>query len=164
MVILAIVSSVIIMVGVVIGALTLDSVDDGSRTEINFTEETLEGKVEFREMMLHPGETAEYTVHLTNEIEGACRLGINFDEYKPNLLANELKEYVYVTVTLGDKTVCKDVLLKDLFSTELPVMDCVLDAKKPVELAISFHMPVETGNEAEFTEAFFDLVLNISNE
>ena len=56
------------------------------------------------------------------------------------------------------------VLLEELFKTVIPEQNCILDADEPRKLTLSFHMPVEIGNEAEFTEAFFDLVIKVSNE
>ena len=164
MIIVLIVSSAIILIGVVIGALSLADFDGEDTTKVKFSESKTEGAVEFREMLVHPGETVGHTVLLTSEVEGECELSVSFKEYKPNLLANELKKYVYVTVTLGDAVICESVLLEELFSTELEAQVCELDSKEPLELDISFHMPIETGNEAEFTEAYFDVIISVSNE
>ena len=164
MVIVTIISSVIILTGVVIGALTLNGVGEDGTTNITFSEDVHEGTAEFREMLVHPGETLEHTLLLKNKVEGECRLKIDFDEHKPNLLANELKKYVYVTVTLSGEPIVENILLEEMFSTEIPVITCNLSKKEPVELKILFHMPVETGNEAEFTEAYFDVHVSISNE
>ena len=164
MVIVTIISSVVIMTGVVIGALTLGGFGDDGVSDIIFSEDKLEGTVEFREMLIHPGETLYHKVLLKNKVEGECTIKINFDEYKPEFLANELQKYVYVTVTLGEGTICENVLLGELFTTELPETNCLLSDKDPLEMNISFHMPEEIGNEAELTEAFFDVVINVSNE
>ena len=164
MVIVTIISSVIIMAGVVIGALTLNGIGNEDTTNITFSEETLEGTAEFREMLIHPGETKEHTMLLKNKVEGECKLDIAFDEHKPNLLANDLKKYVYVTLTLDGEPICENVLLEEMFNTEIPTVTCNLSEKDPVELKISFHMPIEIGNEAEFTEAYFDVRVSISNE
>ena len=158
-------SSVIILIGVIVGFATLGHNEERENTtKIAFSEDKTEGAIQFRDMLLHPGESIDYTVLMTNELEGECKLGISFKEHKPNLLANELKKFVYVTVTLDGVTLCENILLEDMFDTEIPLQDCVLEKREPVELHIVFHMPVDTGNEAQYTEALFDVLLNVSNE
>ena len=163
--ILIIISSVIILVGAILTGIVQNYTKNrDNTTNISFTKDKTEQTVEFREMLIHPGETHDYSIYLTNKIEGECKLSVLFDEYKPNLLANELKKYVFVTVMLNGDAIVQNMLLEELFKTSLPEQDCILDAEEPVELKLSFYMPIEIGNEAEFTEAFFDLVIKISNE
>lgn len=163
--ILIIISSAIILTGAILTAVVQNYTQNRENTtKITFTEDKTEQTVEFREMLIHPGETHDYSINITNKFEGECKMSIVFDEYKPNLLANELKKYVYVTVSLDGKMIAENILLEELFKTTLPEQNCILDADEPLELKLSFHMPREIGNEAEFTEAFFDLVLKVSND
>ena len=163
--ILIIISSVIILVGAILTGIVLDYTQNrDNTTKVSFSKNTTEEAIEFRDMLIHPGETYDCSIYITNKIEGECRLNVIFDEYKPNLLANELKKYLYVTVTFDGDVIADGILLEELFNTELPVQNCVLDAEDPLELKLSFHMPSEIGNEAEFTEAFFDLIIKVSNE
>ena len=54
--------------------------------------------------------------------------------------------------------------LEEYFEKNFDPVDCKLDSKEPVDIKISYHMPIDTGNEAAQTDAFFDLVINASNE
>ena len=165
MTIVLICSSVLILAGSIIAGITLDHVEErGNTTKVEFKEDQTSQTVEFREMLIHPGDTLEHTMLITNELEGECDLSIDFNEYKPELLANDLQKYVYVTVKLGDFIWCENKLMEDVMGMEFAPQRCTLDADEPIELKISYHMPLETGNEAMHTDAFFDVVLNVSNE
>ena len=90
-----IISSIIILVGAILtGVVRHYTQNRDNTTKITFTEDKTEDAVKFRDMLIHPGETHDYSIYITNKIEGECRLNVIFDEYKPNLLANELKKYL----------------------------------------------------------------------
>ena len=165
MTIVLVVSSVLILAGSLFAGYLIDYTEErGNTTKIDFDEKHNTETVEFRDMLLHPGETIEHTVSLTNEIEGKCKITIDFNEHKPEVYANELQNYVYVTIVMDGKELCRDVLLKDLFEKKFEPIECKLDSKKPLDIKISYHMPLDVGNEAAQTDAFFDLVIKSSNE
>lgn len=162
MVIVLICSSCLILASAIFLGVLLHHVDERPNT----VRLDLEGKaetVEFRGLALHPGESIEYNVDLTNEVGGKCQLSLNFREFEPETRANELQNYVYALIALDGEEVGK-VLLKNLLEGELPPIDCTLDKHDPVELKIIYFMPLDIGNEAENTDALFDLVITASNE
>ena len=165
MTIVLVCSSVLILVGSVIAGLALDYTEKrGNTTKIEFKDDEFTQTVEFREMLIHPGESLEHTVLITNELEGEYFLSIDFKEYKPEFLANDLQKYVYATVMLGDVVWCRDLLLEDAMGCEFEPIKCTLNSEEPLTLKISYHMLLETGNEAMYTDAFFDVTLNVTNE
>lgn len=118
-------------------------------------------KVEFSASGMNPGDTVEHTVELTGEVEGAADLTLTFNENKS--FENKLAQYLYVTVTVNGAEYCNGKL-SDMFGVTLKTIECVIDEKEPVIIDVSYYMPLEIGNEAAHTEAFFDLVINSTNE
>ena len=119
--------------------------------------------VEFRAINIAPGDTREYLVKLTSELEGPCTLSLDFQELSLEEPAAPLKEYVYVTVKVNETILC-DGLLKDIYDLPAIQMDCTLDGKEPFVFEITYHMPESVGNEAQNAKASFDLALTASNE
>ena len=118
-------------------------------------------KVEFAASGMNPGDTVEHTVELTGEVEGSADLTLSFKENKS--FENKLAQYLYVTLTINGAEYC-NAKLADLFGATLKTIECVIDEVEPVVIDVSYYMPLEIGNEAAYTEAFFDLVINSTNE
>ena len=135
-----------------------DNRDDTIKVGLDGDGET----VEFRNLEMHPGDSVEFDLALTNEVEGDCRLTLDFIDSAPENV-NNLKEYIKVIIIFNGEKVYEEAL-SSVIERELAPIDCVLDKKKPVEMTIIYLMPIEVGNEAENAEAFIDLKITASNE
>ena len=118
--------------------------------------------VEFRDLQMHPGESVEFDLALTNEVEGEFQLTLDFIDSAPKTV-NNLKDYIKVIIIFNGEKVYEDDLAS-VMERELAPIDCELDKKEPVEMKIIYLMPIEVGNEAERAEAFIDLKITVSNE
>ena len=118
-------------------------------------------KVNFEATGINPADTVKHTVELTGEVEGEADLTLSFNEDKNH--DNKLAQYLYVTVNINGTEYC-NMKLSELFGKTLDTLECVIDEKEPVIIEVSYHMPSETGNEAAYTEAFFDLLITATNE
>ena len=119
-------------------------------------------KVEFRNLVMHPGESAEFDLAITHEVEGKCKLSLDFIDSAPEGV-NNLKNYLKVIIIFNGEMIYEEDLAK-VIETDLVPIECTLDDKKPVEMKIIYLMPIEIGNEAENAEAFIDLMITVSNE
>ncbi len=119
--------------------------------------------VEFRDLEMHPGDSAEFDLAITHEVEGECQLTLDFIDSAPAEVTNNLKEYIKVIIIFNGEKIYEEDLTKAI-DAELAPIDCVLDEKEPVEMKIIYLMPIEVGNEAENAEAFIDLAIKVSNE
>ncbi len=117
--------------------------------------------VSFEAPKIHPGETASHIVNLTGEIEGRTKVQLLFK--KDTTKTNDLAQYIIVTVKINEEKYC-EMLLSDIFSKTLGTVDCEMSRTKPIVIEIAYSMPIEIGNEAADTEAFFDLMITSSNE
>lgn len=119
--------------------------------------------IEFRDLEMHPGDSVEFDLAITHEVEGECQLSLDFIDSAPVEVTNNLKNYIKVIIIFNGDKIFEDDLVK-VIDTELAPITCVLDEKKPVEMKIIYLMPIEVGNEAENAEAFIDLAIKVSNE
>ena len=119
--------------------------------------------VEFHNLEMHPGDSLEFKIDLTHEVEGECKLSLDFIDVAPETVTNNLKNYLKVILIFnGSKVYEAD--LTDAIEKDLSPIVCELDDKIPVEMTVIFMMPIEVGNEAENAEAFIDLLITASNE
>lgn len=149
----------LIIVGCVLAGILLHKQGDGENTvEIRFEEESAAEVVEFHELTLNPGDSEVYSLMLTNQLSGDCSLTVDFSPADDHPSSNSMAQYVYAKVELNGETVY-EMRLSELLRTEAKTLECRMDTKKPIELRITYHMPEDVGNEAENTEAWFDLAL-----
>ena len=135
-----------------------DTKDDTIKVGLDKDGET----VEFRNLEMTPGDSVEFDIALTNEVEGECQITLDFIDSAPESV-NNLKDYLKVIIIFNGEKVYEEELAS-VIERELAPIDCVLDKKKPVEMKIIYLMPIEVGNEAERAEAFIDLKITASNE
>ena len=48
--------------------------------------------IEFRDLEMHPGESVEFDLAITHEVEGECQLTLDFIDSAPAEVTNNLKE------------------------------------------------------------------------
>ena len=119
--------------------------------------------VEFRDMEMHPGDSLEFDIAITHEVEGDCQLKLDFIDAAPEAVTNNLKDHIKIIIIFNGEKIYEDDLVEAI-DKELAPIDCVLDEKDPVTMKIIYLMPIEVGNEAENAEAFIDLMITASNE
>lgn len=109
-------------------------------------------KVKFEGLGLLPGESCEYTVKLTTELVEVSTVSFDFTETDDSLM----KDYVYVTVEAKGEKIYT-ALLADCLSGETVIFDY---EKLTDEFKIIYTMPADVGNEAQSTEARFELLIS----
>lgn len=119
--------------------------------------------VEFHNLEMHPGDSLEFDIELTHEVEGECKLSLDFIDSAPATVTNNLKNYIKVILIFNGSKVYEDDVTNAIDKDLAPIM-CELDDKVPVKMTVIFMMPIEVGNEAENAEAFIDLSITASNE
>ncbi|MBQ8850432.1 MAG: hypothetical protein IJ011_08895 [Clostridia bacterium] len=119
--------------------------------------------VEFRDIVLHPGEAMEYELLLTHEAGGESVITLDFVDSAPEDIENNLISYINVEIILNGES--RGVMpLTEAIEKDIPSISCELDDKEPVVLKVIYSMPLEIGNEAENAEGYIDLVITASNE
>lgn len=150
--------SLFILLGVVLTAVMLFNIDNRDIIDVKISENG-EETVKFESLSMVPGKETEYTVLLYSEIEGKCRVSLTFEKGEKC----ELENYVYAVVEAETGVVC-DMLLAELFEAGEICFDCEFVGKEPAEVNITYYMPENVGNEAQDSEAAFELVISVSNE
>ncbi len=117
------------------------------------TTETLE----VRDLTLNPTETREYEVNLTCPASGSFDISLVFEE----VIDGGMKQFVDVTVSLGDTEVYRGRLSELIASGTAVSFEGELLAEEPLVLSVSYTMPRDVGNEAQGTYAEFDVHLTV---
>ena len=121
--------------------------------------------LEFSELDLIPGESAEYDVNLHSEMAVDAFVSLEFkrvDEIAEGIA--KLENYAYARITRGDEVLC-DSLLSELLNNETRVtFECAIGANDHSNLKITYYMPSEVGNEAQNAEASFEMIITATNE
>ncbi len=150
--------SLFILLGVVLVTIMLFNIDNRDIIDVKISENDTE-TVKFESLSIVPGGKDEYTLLIYSEIEGDCRVRLDFQKGEKT----ELENYVYAAVETESGIVC-DMLLAELFEAGELCFNCDFDSGKPVKINITYYMPKTVGNEAQDAEAYFGLDISVSNE
>ena len=115
-------------------------------------------KISFENLALIPGEQCEYEIELSVGSVKKYDLKLEFAEKKDGAL----KRFACAKVIVDGKVVFDDVLFK-LFekgTIELPID---LSEKDNTKIDLIYYLPDSIGNEAQETEATFDLIITANN-
>ena len=116
-----------------------------------------EGVIPVRDLRLNPSESKEYSVDMVCAASGTFAFELSYVEKTDG----GLKQFVNVTITVGDEVVYQGSL-KDLIDNGLKVsFKGVLEAKEPLVLTFRYEMPREIGNEAQGTYSDFDVHVKV---
>ena len=113
--------------------------------------------IKVRDLKLNPTDKTEYSINLTCLASGDFDIFFDFREKKDG----GMKEFVDVTVSLGDKRIYEGSLSKLLENGEVVEFEGYLEAKKPVVVTICYEMPQHIGNEAQGTYSDFDINVKV---
>ena len=157
--ILAIVGSLLVLVGVVLAGAELFREKNENVIEMDLSEGETE-TVKFEDLSLVPGEECKYSIKLGKH-GGANKYDLFFDFVETK--EGTLKQFVRVKLLADGKEVC-DELLADIYNKEDIFIPVDLKKKENTDIKIVYYMPLEVGNEAKNAEAKFELRLTASNE
>lgn len=108
--------------------------------------------VTFEDLSLIPGEQCEYTVTITSATNAVYDISLELVE----LSESSLKNYAYIRAEYG-KTVLFDCKLSDIIGTGSAPFTVDFTESDQAELYITYYLPETVGNEAQETDAFFEL-------
>ena len=109
--------------------------------------------VEFEKFGLVPGESTEYTLHLSTTDGPTRYIIMEFSEREDSPLA----DFVRVKILVKGEEVC-DELLVDLLNGAEVTFEGDLYSEE-IEVTLVYYMPTEVGNEAENTDAWFNVII-----
>ena len=112
-----------------------------------------EERLEMFALNMKPGEAEEYELILISESEGEYEVSLSFEERE----SGELKKYVRVEIESGEEKIEKS--LEELLRGEEAKIGVRFEEEKRRQVVIRYKMPEEVGNEAQGTEAKFDIVV-----
>lgn len=156
--IMMIASSLLIIVGVGLMYHEVTHPSDEEVINVHIEEGSIE-TIEFAQLSLVPGATADYLVRIKSEMAEHCELVMSFKETGES----PLKNFAYVRIISGNNVLYDD-LLATAFEEEQIVFNVDFDKNHNTELTVEYYMPIEIGNEAKNAEAFFELHISASNE
>ena len=148
----------LIVFGISLSIYFVASRDDRNIIDVKLDSSESQSSVEFCALGLVPGKSVEYTIRLTNEVEGEYNITLEFEEEAEQ----ELKKYVFAKIEVGGKIIC-DSLLADLFNGEKLSFSGALSSDKSRNIKITYYMPDSVGNEAQNAEANFELRITASD-
>lgn len=149
---LLIVLCILILIGVTLIVYLLNS----DRSIINVViggEEAV--PVRFERLGLSPGEKCGYTVRLGSDTRTAYTVTLEFRDLDPTLT---LKQFAFVRVETEGDVIC-DGMLSDVFSAGEYILTVDLSDGARHDIAVTYYMPEEVGNEAQNAEASFELLI-----
>ena len=113
----------------------------------------------FDNLALIPGEQSEYKLELNVGSTQKYDLHLDFRETHDG----DLKKYARAKIIVEDEVIFDDLLSKLLekASFSLPID---LKEKKSASIGLIYYLPEEIGNEAQDTEATFELTITAGNE
>ena len=116
-----------------------------------------EAVVEVRDLSLVPAQSKEYTINLICKATGGYHISLIYEEK----IDGGMKQFVNVTVKLGDREVYRGSLSGLLNGEEVIQFDGELEEKEPLPVTVIYEMPTSIGNEAQGTYADFDVRVEI---
>ena len=143
-------------IGYVIYGLTAPKASD--IIEIDLDEDETVHTVEFENLCMIPGESSKYTLRLRNKGNKDFDLSFSFNETEQGALKNFVRVQI---VAKGE--VLSDDLLADLFESQTHVLPFSLENAESFDVEIIYYMPSEVTNEAQNSEASFNLVIQVVN-
>lgn len=156
--IVLVISSVLIIIGILLMVQDMASSDEVDEIEIRVNNHTIE-LIEFKDLSLIPGESCTYTVNLKGAATKRYILSLDFIEKGDQTL----KDYARVKMISGDEVIY-DELLADAFEDDDIAFDVDFSEYRNTELTIVYYMPMDVGNEAKNAEALFDLEISAEYE
>ena len=156
--IVMIVSSIIILIGVVIMHFVFISSGRNDLIKIKIGNGETQS-LRFENLALIPGDSCEYRVQLVRNSSREYYLHMKFSEIEDR----GLKNFARVRISTGNEVIY-DELLADAFEDGDLVVPVDFRGKRNTEYVISCYLPIEVGNEAKNAEAVFELQFTASNE
>lgn len=150
-------TSVLILIGVVLMAWMLATMDDRNYIKIDLDDEV--EPIVFEDLCLIPGQQSVYTLRLNSGSAQQCELSLDFVE----LEEKNLKEYAYIRIE-SDGQVLYDQRMSIAFEDGDIVLPVDFTNTDKAEFTIIYYLPIEVGNEAQNAEAVFELLIKASNE
>ena len=142
--------SVFILAGSSLFVYIFTEIDGEEIVEVKISENE-PGVVKFEGLGLSPGERCEYSVKLNSSVIDTASVSFDFTEIGDSLM----KDYVYVTVEADGEEIYRALLSDCLLGEKI-----IFDYKKLTEeFKIIYSMPESVGNEAQNTEAHFELLI-----
>ena len=155
---LLVASSVLTLIGVGLMWNSLATSDEANEITVEVQDGFME-TVEFKDLMLVPGESCEYTIKLKGDAAEQYELTLDFVEIEEKTLKN----FAYVKIISGDEVIC-DTLLADAFEDDSLVLPVDFTETRNTALTIIYYLPTDVGNEAKNAEALFELHLSAEYE
>ena len=112
--------------------------------------------LEVKDLTLTPGASRDYHVNLVCDATGLYHIYIDYEEVHNG----GMKSFVNVRIMFGEQELYYGGL-NSLLDGEVVAFDGMLDHAEPLTLSFYYEMPLETGNEAMGTSAYFDIKLTI---
>ena len=128
--------------------------------DINLTVNGQE-RVEFKDLMMIPGESVEYDINLTSEMNAEAYVTLQF--IRDESAVGGLEKYAYARIELEGE-VLRDALIGELMEKEPIMFRCKLETENIHKLKVTYYMPESVGNEAQNAEASFELLIVATNE
>ncbi len=150
---LLITSCVLILTGVLLLVYMLSASNRGNIIDIDIGDSESKS-LSFDGLYLLPGESQQYTLNLHTKEDGYHDITFEFSEDE----FGELKNYLYVKITIGGRTL-HDGVLSELLADEAEAIYYTMNSAYPEEVGIIYYMPESLGNEAQGTRTSFDLVI-----
>lgn len=149
--------SVLILTGASLSAYFLISADQKQIVKVEIEDSSVENGVlvPFEKLGLAPGENCGYTLVVDVKDTSQYDLTLAFYEKADGALA----DYARVRIEVN-KEVLRDQLLSELFEDNVLTLHVDLRGKKRERVKITYYLPAEIGNEAQETEAFFELLVS----
>ena len=117
-------------------------------------------RIEVRQLLLHPGETQEYTVTFKSELEGEFAISLDYCETRDG----GMKPYVNAVISSGDRVLFNGALETLLQKNRTVHFDAELNPKDPLTITLCYSMPENIGNEAQATFAEFDIIVTVERK
>ena len=156
--IIMILSSVMIVLGVLIMYQVSEASDDQEVITVHIQEGSIE-TVAFADLTLIPGASCEYAIRIKSDTAESCEVVLDFVEKQEG----NLGDFAYVRV-ISNQDVIYDDLLAKAFDAQGIVFSAEFDKRKNTDLTVIYYLPDTVGNEARNAEAVFELQIKASNE
>lgn len=112
-----------------------------------------EENLSFELLCFYPGVEKGYTLAITAPEASEYKLSLDFNETQEG----DLEKYLDVSIECGSVKVTRS--LEALFAEgEKTQFICDLKKGEKVKIYINYSMPLETGNESQGAEAYFDII------
>ena len=152
------IAGILMLIGVILTLYFYLNPEEDNVIQINLDDELTTEKVAFESLSMIPSETNEYVMKVKSQKEGLTALKIAFEEVGDG----KLKNFVFVIIEFNGEELC-NAPMSEMFDGKTVEFESKLYKNKPIEITVKYYMPDTVGNEAQGTEATFDLVLSADN-